>query len=131
MRKSTALFFALAALCSAMLFRTSQRVNDGREKIAVLESALRREAESQRVLSAEWTYLNQPARLERLARAHLGLVPMKGAQFAKIADLPMREAKAAPVSDVPPEKPAAALKPKTAPERDFRDVVESLKGDGR
>lgn len=101
MRKSTLLFLMLAVISGALLFHTSQKVVDGQQRLAELDRDIGRENESLRVLSAEWSYLNKPERLEKLARQHLKLEPMKGKQFARLTDLP----------DVPP--PA-----ETSPETD-------------
>lgn len=120
MRKSTLLWLTLAAACGAVLFHTSQKVHDGRERLAVLNAAIAKEEESMRVLTAEWGYLNQPARLEKLARQYLKLAPLKGHQFVKADDLPLRPAPVAPtaVSEAAPEiiaeKAPAKIPEKTA-----------------
>jgi hypothetical protein len=88
MRAKWSLFWlVLAAVCGTVLFHTSQRVTDTREKIASLEVAAVKERDSIRVLTAEWSYLNAPDRLEKLARAHLGLRPMAGRQFVSATAL--------------------------------------------
>lgn len=91
MRKSTMLWLLLAAVCGALLFRTSQTARADRATLDRLTAGIAKEEESLRVLRAEWSYLNQPERLERLARAHLKLEPMKARQFAKIDDIPLKE----------------------------------------
>lgn len=90
MRKSALLWLFLAAVCGAILFQTSQRVNDGRQKLAEIGANTRKQEESLRVLQAEWSYLNQPERLEKLSQKYLGLVPLQGRQFAKASDIPAR-----------------------------------------
>ncbi|MBI3441046.1 MAG: hypothetical protein HY052_04470 [Proteobacteria bacterium] len=100
MRKSTVLWLVLAAFCSVSLFYTSQHVHDSREKMTALSWAVSKEEESIRVLQAEWSYLNQPRRLERLAQEHLKIQTLKGAQFVQPDDLPPRTA-AVPVADAP------------------------------
>lgn len=111
MRKTTLLWLALAVFCGAVLFHTSQKVTDGRGKLAELQSNIRAEEESLRVLQAEWSYLNQPERLEKLSRQYLELSPMTGRQFAEAEDI-----SAAPP---PEEKPAPEEKEITvkAPEK--------------
>lgn len=106
MRKSTAAWLSLAALCGALLFRTSQMTTDGAARLAGLEAATARERESVRVLSAEWGYLNAPDRLEKLARAHLDLEPMRGGQFAQAGALEARPAAPEPEPKPAPEKAA-------------------------
>jgi cell division protein FtsL len=90
MRKSTLLWLALAAFCGITLFHTSQKVHDHREKLAALTRDIGREEESLRVLQAEWSYLNQPRRLEKLAKQYLKLAPLKGAQFIRPEDIALR-----------------------------------------
>jgi len=87
MRKSPIIWFVLAAACGTVLFHTSQRVTDGRAEVAATMQDIAKEKESIRVLEAEWSYLNQPDRLEKLAREHLHLEPMKGKQFTAAAGL--------------------------------------------
>ena len=87
MRKATLFWLAMTVACGAVLFHTSQQVTDGRAALASTERELLREEESLRVLQAEWSYLNQPERLEKLARQHLELVPLNGKQFANVTDL--------------------------------------------
>lgn len=99
MRKSTFFWLGMTVFSAAALFHTSQQVTDGREKLAVIEHDIRKEEETLRVLQAEWSYLNQPDRLEKLVREYLQLEPMKGRQFTHMENL-----EAAP----PPEKTAAA-----------------------
>lgn len=61
------------------------------------------------VLKAEWSYLNQPAQLDAAARQHLGLEPIKGAQFATVDKLPTKQQAAEPMPvAVKPAKPSAA-----------------------
>jgi cell division protein FtsL len=114
MRKTTLLWLVLAAFCGTVLFHTSQRVHDEREKLAALETSIGKEEESLRVLSAEWSYLNQPARLEKLAKTYLNMAPLKGSQFIKVEDIPLRSAApevaeattTAPAEQMAEEKPA-------------------------
>jgi hypothetical protein len=107
-RKITLLWLALTAFCAIALFHTSQKVHDERVKLAALDDSIGKEQESLRLLSAEWSYLNQPARLEKLAKAYLGpLAPLKGSQFVKAEDIPMRETV---VADAAPVTPATVIK---------------------
>lgn len=96
MTRMAVLWFALAIVAGALLFKTSQQVNDGRQRLAAITQEMRREEDSLRVLQAEWSYLNQPERLEKLSKQYLKLTPMKGQQFARIDSLPLR-----PVSEEP------------------------------
>jgi cell division protein FtsL len=55
-----------------------------------LNADIAKEAESLRVLKAEWSYLNQPERLQALARKHLSLAPTDPNQIVVMASLPVR-----------------------------------------
>jgi len=128
MRKTTFLWLLLAVICGCLLFRTSQQVTDGRVKLAAIEAETRKEEESIRVLDAEWSYLNQPDRLEKLSKQYLDLVPLKGRQFSKIADLGGK-APAAPAS--PAMAAAAGVAPVMADaEDDDADDTSVDDGDG-
>jgi hypothetical protein len=104
MRKTTLLWLILAVVCGAGSFRTGQKVHEEREKIAMLEASINKEEESLRVLNAEWSYLNQPARLEKLAKTYLHLAPLKGGQFVKVEDIPLRSTTGAEAAPANPEK---------------------------
>ncbi len=110
MRKTAMLWLVLAVVCGGMLFQTSQRVTDGRAQLAGIDAAARKEDEHLRVLQAEWSYLNQPDRLEKLSKQYLHLAPLKGKQFTKVSELEQRPA--APVAEAPavaPETSAAVV----------------------
>lgn len=51
------------------------------ERVADLRQSVRSEREAVAVLRAEWSHLNRPERIEKLARKHLGLRPLKANQF--------------------------------------------------
>lgn len=87
MRRSTVFWFALAGLCGTVLFHTSQEVTSGRSALTRLDREILREEESIRVLKAEWSYLNQPERLEKLAAQYLQLAPLTAKQFARPGDI--------------------------------------------
>jgi len=105
MRRSTLFFLVLSAFFGTALFHTSQKVHDEREKLAALNVSIGKEEESLRVLNAEWSYLNQPARLEKLAKTYLDLAPLKASQFVKLEDIAPRPA------DAPEASVAAAPAP--------------------
>lgn len=116
MRKATIFWLSLAAVCGTLLFHTSQEVTDGRTALRNMERELLREEESLRVLQAEWSYLNQPERLEKLAREHLELSPLHGKQFARISDINERvdeQALAAAADTTAAIEPAAGAQPAT------------------
>lgn len=56
----------LAVLCGTLLFWTSQSVQKVEVEVSQSFSRVENEAESYRILTAEWDYLNRPERLEYL-----------------------------------------------------------------
>lgn len=103
MNRMAVLWLVLAVAAGALLFKTSQQVTDGRQHLANITADIRREEDSLRVLQAEWSYLNQPDRLEKLSAQYLKLTPMKGKQFATADSLPLRPV---PEDTAPAETPA-------------------------
>jgi hypothetical protein len=109
MNKFAALWLCCAMITGALLFQTSQRVTDGRQRLAHITADMRREEDTLRVLQAEWSYLNQPERLEKLSAQYLKLAPMKGRQFIAAADIPQRPAPPSAGADNDTPAPAGAL----------------------
>ncbi len=124
MRRMTILWLFLAALTGGILYHTSQQVTDGRQRLAVINDDIRKEDETIRVLQAEWSYLNQPDRLERLSKQYLDLAPLKGKQFAKLADVP--EQPAAPPAAAAPVAAAAADTTPPAPDVKAAEKAEAI-----
>lgn len=103
MKGKTWLFWGgLIAAAGAVLFQTSYDVQDLEEKLAGLNRKIVTEQESIQVLRAEWSYLNDPTKLEELARAHLALQPTEARQFLALDAIPMRPA---PTPDAAPQAP--------------------------
>jgi hypothetical protein len=66
------------------------------------------------VLEAEWSYLNDPARIGALAERHLGLAAIPGERVVGFQDLPLP---GAPEEDTPRD---------VAPERDSPATLVTL-----
>ena len=49
--------------------------------VAELKQSIKSERDAVAVLRAEWSHLNRPKRIERLARKHLGMSPLKARQI--------------------------------------------------
>jgi cell division protein FtsL len=77
-------------ITGSFVFVIAQRMHHTQTEIASLSRAIRKERESLRVLQAEWTYLNNPARLERLATSLFALQPVDGKQYVALASMPTR-----------------------------------------
>ncbi len=106
------LFWAILAITAGtVLFHTSDAVQKTQEEIERLESEIAEERESIRVLKAEWAYLNQPERLEKLAREYLpNLSPASGTQLTEIGRLPEKEPQVAKQEPAPTTIPATPAK---------------------
>lgn len=61
-------------------------LQDGR--VAKLRADIRRERDAIATLRAEWTQLDNPARVQTLAKRHLTLKPLEVPQFDKLDNLP-------------------------------------------
>ena len=76
---------------------TKAQVEEKEKELARIQRAIEDEREAIQVLRAEWSYLNHPERLHRLAAAKLDLQPVAQRQMASIQRLAQRLAEAAPV----------------------------------
>ena len=111
--KSSLIWFALACLASAILYHTSYQVQAEADRLASLRRQIGQQQQSIQVLKAEWAYLNDPKRIERLAAEHTALKPIKGTQIAGFEALPARpgqplQAPATMLAQAPAAAPAAS-----------------------
>jgi hypothetical protein len=93
-RRAALLLFALSVVAGATLYAVSYKVSALDERLIALNEEITRDREAIHVLRAEWSYLNQPERLEGLSQRYLGLQPLAGNQFAAIGSVPVRTAPA-------------------------------------
>ena len=109
----------LALVCFA-LYTGVYRVKAQERQLEEMKTTLAREAEAIRVLKAEWTNLNQPDRLQALARRHLALAPTGASQITILASLPLK----APAANEPsPVVEAADLPERAVPDASQRVVI--------
>lgn len=120
MRKSTFIWLTLTVFAGGLLFYTTQQVTDGRQNLAELQKNIQEEEETLRVLQAEWSYLNQPDRLEKLSQQYLNLQPAKPRQFV---DLDAFE-KGITAEEKPEEATKEEPKAAAAPEADLPKGIE-------
>jgi hypothetical protein len=121
-RYLTVIGIALLALISFELYNGVHRVKVQQKELDTLKASIAREGEAIRVLKAEWTYLNQPDRLQQLARRHLALSPTGPKQIVVLASLPLKPQAATPVAprvvqaaDLPPRIVPNAPRPRPKP----------------
>ncbi|MBS0272059.1 MAG: hypothetical protein JSR85_05375 [Proteobacteria bacterium] len=84
MRRYTTLFFFLALVIGFILFKVKYEVVEIEEKISQTLRKMKRERETIHILKAEWSHLNEPQRLQKLAEKFLDIRPMKAEQIANI-----------------------------------------------
>ncbi len=88
-------FFAILAVTlmlgtAIVLYRFKDEAAGIEAHIDELHEQIAEERETINVLRAEWNYLNQPSRIQKLAERYLDLEQLQVDQLASVSDLPMR-----------------------------------------
>ena len=102
-RGTTVIWALLAIFAGVSMLVLKHQVRSLEGDLQGLERAIVAEQEAIHVLAAEWSYLNKPARLERLGRELMGLVPATAEQQTDFAEL--HRALETPVPDSVPDLP--------------------------
>lgn len=89
-RLGTALWLLLVAASGYAMFQIKYEVMKLEDEFARINRQIVTSRESTRVLGAEWSFLNQPDRLDRLAKRYLSLGPIATKQIGSIDTLPRR-----------------------------------------
>jgi len=84
-------------LAAAWLYEIKYSSTRAAERVAKLRAEIRRENDAIAALRAEWARLDNPDRIQLLARRHLTLKPLDATQFDSLERLPDK-----PVDIVPP-----------------------------
>ncbi|MDH5748283.1 MAG: hypothetical protein OEY85_03135 [Rhodospirillales bacterium] len=92
MQHSTRLSLLILSLLLASgliltLFTVKFQVQDLEDELVRLNKMVVADLQAIHVLEAEWSHLNEPARLRNLAERHLGLVEIRPDQLVKIESL--------------------------------------------
>ena len=90
LRLGTLFWIGLAIVAGYATIEFKYDVQALERELTQLDAKILRHQESIHVLKAEWAYLNEPARLERLSRSYLDLSPLRGSQIVDLASLPGR-----------------------------------------
>jgi hypothetical protein len=120
LRLGTLFWIGLAVAAGYATIQFKYDVQALERELVQLDSKILRHQEAIHVLKAEWAYLNEPARLERLSRSYLDLSPLRGSQILDLASLPGRAVGEAEPVLSPPNAPngggrtVPALKPEPA-----------------
>lgn len=88
-RPTSLILMVLAAAAGGALFQVAFEVSELDDELARLNTDIRSDRDAIHVLRAEWSFLNQPERLEELTRRHLDLLPVSGAQIAGTGAVPV------------------------------------------
>ena len=110
-RLLTALGLVLTAAASISLYQVKYQVQDMERNLATMKRQIVRDRGEMQVLDAEWSFLNQPERLQDLSRRYLSLAPIRSSQMASIESLPPRGASVLAAAP----GPALALPPGVSP----------------
>jgi cell division protein FtsL len=123
---STFLFACIAGAIGIGLFFVKHEVRDQEARLAELNQEIRREQEAIHILKAEWSYLNDPARLRQLSEKFLSMRVMGPAQITSLTG-PRRDATAtASLPAVkPPTMPTRADPPRSRPEPARSDAARA------
>ena len=86
-RFGTLISMLLVAFAAFGLYQVKYRVQAIQAEIVEVSKTLDEERESLNVAAAEWAYLTQPERLQRLSEKYLRMQPVKTSQVADLKDL--------------------------------------------
>lgn len=101
MRLSTLFWIVLAGALGFGLYHLKQEVAAQEDQLFRLNRQILAEQEAIHVLHAEWSYINQPSRLQSLASRHLDLRPTKTMQLGALKTLPLLPGQTAPAAAPP------------------------------
>jgi len=102
MRRLTGLLgLVVAAAAALFLFTMKQDVRRMEEDLQAAHRGILDQQETIHMLETEWSFLNQPGRIEDLAIRHLGLSPIPAERIVRLDDLPLRPAPATPAAAGP------------------------------
>ena len=87
-RLSMVIWVAVIALSAFGLYSVKFKVQTLRTQIAQVQQQLEIERESANVVAAEWTYLNRPDRLQKLAGTYLQTREVTVEQIAEVVAIP-------------------------------------------
>ena len=86
MRQTTIFTLLLAAIMSVALFYLKYEVTDLEQELDILNEAIVTDQEAIHVLNAEWSHLNDIARIKDLAKRYLKMIPTEPNQIKSAKD---------------------------------------------
>lgn len=106
-RRSAIVTLMIAIALGFGLYRLTYEVQTLEGELVRVNRQIASEHDAIRVLQAEWSYLNEPTRLEALTKKHLSLNATQDSRIRTYAELPMRQ------GDAPTAVAANATQPET------------------
>jgi len=100
-RTVTLTWLSVATAAAVGLFQVKDDVQALEEELTRLNRQILRDRDAIHVLRAEWSFLNDPARLTELSRRHLELAPVAAEQITDLDAVPER-LPPAPAEETPP-----------------------------
>lgn len=91
----------ISLVAAGLLYNMKYEVQSYRLAVGKLERQLASEREAIQVLKAEWSYLNRPERLQRLAEQYTSLRPVRLEQIVTVEKLPGRPMELTPEQNLP------------------------------
>jgi len=88
--RSTLVWLGLVVAIGFVLFHIKDRVQGLEGRLAGLHQSIDDDREAIHALRAEWSYLNDPARIEALTRRYLRYKPVEARQVQALDTVPMR-----------------------------------------
>lgn len=82
--RSTFVLFFMAACVGFALFQVKHEVLDVERQLKIALRDITHEEDSLHVLNAEWSYLNEPGRLQALADKYLDVAPVASEQMVTL-----------------------------------------------
>lgn len=103
--------FSIIAVCAVGygMFQVKYQVMQLEDQLQHIRHQIAASRDNIRVLNAEWSLLNQPSRLDGLAKRFLSLTPVTNAKLGRLDTLPERPS-AAPSETDPAPPPASGLR---------------------
>jgi len=102
LRVLNTLVIAALIIAAAWVYKIKFESTLQAERVSKLRAEIRRERDAIAILRAEWSQLDRPDRIQRLAQRHLTLKPVEVAQFDTLDKLPERPRQLVPPGTADP-----------------------------
>ena len=102
LRVLNTLVIAALIIAAAWVYKIKFESTLQAERVSKLRAEIRRERDAIAMLRAEWSQLDRPDRIQRLAQRHLTLKPVEVAQFDTLDKLPERPRQLVPPGTADP-----------------------------